>query len=514
MKNPLSYLHPKNENAPLIYLAILKFIFLLIFAGNYGIFRDEYYYIECSKHLAWGYVDQPPLSIFILFISRTLFGDSLLAIRIFAYIASCVTVFMSGLIAREMGGGKFAQGLTAFAVIFCGVILGTGSYFSMNAFDILLSAILFYYIIKLLKTGNKKLWLVIGLIFGIGLMNKLTFLFLGFGFAVGLILTKNRKYLLTKELWIGAAIAFLIVLPNIIWQMVNHFPTVEFMRNASEYKNARFSPISFLLGSFLELNPSSVILLIAALYFLFFNNEGKKFVLAAIIYLSVLLVFMVFNGKPYYMGVLYPVILASGAVGIDYLIQRYLKNWARYVLVIVFLLPGYLFALPFAVPVFNVDTFIKYSEATGIKPASGERSTLGKLPQFFADRFGWKDMVKKVAVAYNKLSDEEKKKVIIFGNNYGEAGAVNYYRKEFGLPEAISNHNSFWIWGVPKDYDGSVMIVIGSNLEDNSKHFEDVQLAASHRSKYGVPYENVDIFICRKLKGDLKDVWPKLKHFI
>ena len=447
MKNPITLLNPKNDNTTLFYLSLLKFIFLLVFAGNYGLFRDEYYYIACSKHLAWGYVDQPPLSIFILFISRSLFGDSLIAIRILAYIASCSTVFVSGLIARELGGGRFAQALTAVAVIFCGVILGSGSYFSMNAFDIMLSALMFYYLAKLLKTDNKKLWLVIGLIFGIGLMNKLSFLFLGFGLAVGLILTQNRKYFFSKELWFGALIAFIIILPNIIWQITNDFPTLEFMHRASQYKNSPTEPVAFFLGSLLELNPSSSILLLAALYFLFINKEGKKFILIAILYVSVFLVFLFNNGKPYYMGVLYPVILAAGAVGIDYLIQRYLKNWTRYVLVIVLLMPGYLFSLPFAVPVLNVDTFIKYSEATGIKPASGERSKLGLLPQFFADRFGWEEMAEKVAVAYNKLSDSEKKKVIIFGQNYGEAGAVDYYGKKYGLPGAISDHNSYWMWG-------------------------------------------------------------------
>lgn len=514
MKNPLKDFDPKSGNAILLYLSFFKLILLLIFAGNYGLFRDEYYYIECSKHLAWGYVDQPPLSVFILFISRSLFGESLIAIRITAYIAGSATVFVSGLIARQLGGGKFAQALTAAAVIFCGVILGTGSYFSMNAFDILLSALMFYHLIKLLKTGNKKLWLITGLIFGIGLMNKLTFLFLGFGLAAGLILTKNRKYFLSKELWLGTSIAFIIFLPNITWQVTNGFPTLEFIQRASQFKNAPMDPAAFFLGSLLELNPSSSILFLAAFYFLFFNNEGKKFILIAIMYAAVILVFILNNGKPYYMGVLYPVILAAGAVGIDYLIERYLKNWARTVLLVVFLMPGYLFALPFAIPVFDENTFIKYSEVTGIKPMSGERSELGLLPQFFADRFGWEEMVQKAAVAYNKLSDEEKKNVLIFGQNYGEASAVNYYRNKYGLPQAISSHNNYWIWGIPKYFNCEVLIIIGSNLEDNGEYFEDVKLAATHYNKYGMPYENVDIFICRKPKVNLKEVWHRIKNFI
>jgi len=504
---------PTSSTSILIYLALSKFLLMILFADNYGIFRDEYYYIECSKHLDWGFVDQPPLSALILFISRSLFGESLLAIRIFAYIAGCITIFMSGLIARELGGGKFAQSLSALAVIFCPVILGGGSYFSMNVFDVLLAALLFYYLIRLIRTENSRLWILIGLICGLGLENKLTFLFIGFGLATGLVLTKNRKYFLSKELWIGGAIAFLIFLPNIMWQMKNNFPTLEFMRNASTRKNVSFGFLDFFHGSMMELNPFYIILLAAAFYFFLFHKEGKRFAIFAWIYISIFVVFVLYGGKPYYMGVLYPMIIAAGVVGADLLIERYLRNWARYALVII-LIPAFIAITPFAIPILNVDAFINYSNALGIKPASGERSRLGVLPQFFADRFGWEEMVQETAEVYNKLSPDEKSKVIIVGQNYGEAGAVNYYREKYGLPLAVSPHNNYWLWGYPKDYTGEVMIIIGSNLEDNKEFFEEVEVAASHFSKYGMPFENVDIYVCRKLKIKLSDAWPKIKNFI
>ncbi len=513
MDNKKSALNLSGENAILLYISLFKFIILILFAGNYGLFRDEYYYIECSRHLAWGYVDLQPLSAVILFISRTLFGESILAVRIFAYLAGSVTVFMSGLIARELGGGKFAQALTAVAVIFCGVILGTSSYFSMNAFDILLSSLMFYYLIRLIKTENKNLWLLIGLIFGIGLMNKLTFIFLGFGLAIGLILTKNRKYFLTKELWLGAVIAVIIFLPNIIWQYVNGFPTLEFMHNAAVYKNASVGFTEFFVQHLMELNPISTILLLTAIYFLLSGDGEKKFSLLLWMYVSIFIVFALNNGKPYYMGVLFPVILAAGAVGIDILVEKYLRKWARVALLFI-LIPGFILTTPFSIPVLNVDSFIKYSDAMGIKPKSGERSQLGALPQFFADRFGWEQMVHDVAQAYNKLPDEEKRKVLIFGQNYGEAGAVNYYRNKYGLPPAISSHNNYWIWGYPKDYTGDVMIVIGSNIKDNSEFFQEVELAGTHYNKYGMPFENVDIFICRKPKMPISEIWKRIKFFI
>jgi len=502
-----------STNAILFYLSLFKLILLIVFAGNYGIFRDEYYYIEISKRLAWGYVDVQPLSEVILSVSRALFGDSIFGIRVFSYLAGSVIVFISGLIARELNGSKFAQIFTAFLVIFSGVVLGTSSYFSMNSFDILLSALMFYFLIRLINTNNAKLWLVIGLLFGLGLQNKLTFLFLGFGLAVGLMLTQNREYLKSKEIWIGAAIAFIIFLPNIIWQIANNFPTLEFMRNASAYKNKPMSLIEFTLNSLLELNPGYSLFILTGIYFLFFNKQGKAYSIIGWVYVSVFLIFVFNNGKPYYMGVLYPVILAAGVIGADYLIENYLRPFVRTVLVIL-VIPSVFIVTPFAVPVLNVESFIKYSETLGIKPESGERSELGKLPQFYADRFGWEEMVQKVASAYNMLSKEERKEALIFGQNYGEAGAANFYRKKYNLPQAISSHNNFWIWGYPKDYKGDILIIIGSNYEDNSEFFEDVQLVENHSNKYGMSYENVGIFICRKPKMPIKEFWEKIKNFI
>jgi len=150
----------------------------------------------------------------------------------------------------------------------------------------------------------------------------------------------------------------------------------------------------------------------------------------------------------------------------------------------------------------------------GMKPESDERSELGKLPQFYADRFGWEEMVQKVASAYNKLPENEKKEALIFGQNYGEAGAVNFYRNKYNLPLAISSHNNFWLWGYPENFKGEVLIVIGSNYEDNSEFFEDVKLVESHSNKYGMSYENVNIFICRKPKMPIKEIWGKIKFFI
>jgi hypothetical protein len=502
-----------SVNAILLYISLFKLILLIVFAGNYGIFRDEFYYIECSKNLDWGFVDQQPISVFLLAISRFIFGESLLGIRIFSYLAGSAIVFMSGIIARELGGTKFAQSFTALMVTFSGVVLGVSGYFSMNSFDILLSTIFFYYLVRLIKTQDSKIWIKIGIVFGLGLLNKLTFLFLGFGLFVGLILTQYRKELLNKYLWIGAGIAFIMILPNIVWQIANDFSTYEFIRNAALYKNQPMGFIDFTLNAMLELNPGFIPFLLIALYLLIFNKEGRKYLIIALIFFTMYLVFVINNGKPYYMGILYPALLAIGAVGADILIERYLKNYIRPLLLIL-VIPSALIVTPLAIPVLSVEDLVKFQNITGIKPASGERSELGALPQFFADRFGWEEMVEKVAEAYEMLSDEEKEKALVFGQNYGEAGAVDYYRDKYGLPDAISSHNNYWLWGYPEGYTGEVMIVIGSTREDNLEFFEEVELAASHRHPYAMPYENVDIFICRGLKIPMKELWKRAKRYI
>ncbi len=504
----------RNESGSLYFVPLLKFFFLLVFAGNYGLFRDEFYYIECSKHLAWGYVDQPPLSLFILYVSRAVFGESILGIRILSYAVSCGTVFISGLIAREMGGKKFSQILTQVCVVFSPVVLGGGSIYSMNSFDVFFAASAFYTLVKLIRTENLKLWLVFGIISGIGLQNKLSFLFIGFGTAVSLLLTKNRKYFLTKEIYIGALIALIIFLPHLIWQIQNGFPTIEFMRNAAERKNVRLGFAEFFVGSMMEMNPLYIILLLAAGWFLFFDREGKRFSFLALTYLVVLTVFVLNHGKPYYMGILFPPMIAAGVVGADSFIERHLKRIGRIILLAI-LVPSFVIITPFAIPVLSIEGYIKYSETLGIKPPSQERLRSSILPQFFADRFGWKEMAEKAGKAYNKLTDAEKKNAVIFAQNYGEAGALNYYSKEFGLPERIySPHNSYWFWGPPAMDEKTVAIIVGSNLKDNGEWFEEVGLSESHRNRYGMPYENVDIFICRKIKIPIKTAWRELKDFI
>jgi hypothetical protein len=501
------------------YIAVLKLILHLTSVSNYGYFRDEFYYIACSEHLAFGYVDQPPLSIFLLALVRGLFGDSLLAIRFLPALAGATTVFLAGLMARQLGGGRFAQGLAALSVVAAPVLLGnSGRYFSMNAFDILFWALAAYTILLLIKNNNTKLWLIFGVIAGLGLMNKYSMLFFGIGLAGALLLTSHRKHLVSKEFWLGGLVAFGIFLPHIIWEIKHGFPSLEFMRNATQLKIASVSPLDFFLGQFREVGFANALLWLGGLIYLFFHRRGRPFRLFAWMYVLVLGIMVTRNVKIYYLSPIYPVLLAAGAVAIETSIGKINWNWLKPV-VVSFIVAGGVIAAPFVIPVLPVETFIKYQSFLGIAPTPEERSELGELPQHYADMFGWEEMVATIAQVYRRLSPDEQADCIIYARNYGEAGAIDFFGTTYGLPEASCGHNNYWLWGPPK-WSGTAAIIFGvssdqeESFEDLRPYYKEVQHAATFTCKYCMPYENNrPIYICRGFQESVQDVWPNEKFF-
>ncbi len=503
----------KVSTAIILFFSVMKLLLHLAFNSGYGYFRDEFYYIACSENLDFGYVDHPPLIALITRFFTFLLGDSVFAIRIFPAVAGAVTVFFTGMITKELGGGKFALVIAGLASLFSPVLIAQSGYLSMNALDITLWTAALYTLVLIIKYDKEKFWIYFGLIAGIGLQNKISILFLGFGLGIGLLLTPNRKYFRSKYFWLGTGIAALIFLPHIIWQIVHGWPTLEFIANASAYKIKVTSPFEFVLSHFLELHPVSVILVFAGLVYFLINKENKKYRILPVIYLSVIVLFLFQNAKPYYMSVLIPLIIALGAAAVDLLTKSKLKFWLKTVMIII-ILPGYLWSVPLVLPVLSVDDYISYADYFGMKPSSGENHDLGLLPQHYADRFGWDEIVEAVKEAYDKLNEEEKQKALVFGQNYGEAGAVNLLGRKYGLPPAISSHNSYWLWGYPPDFTGDVLIVIGSNMEDNSRFFESVEHVSTASNKYAMPYENnLPVFICRDLKITPEVLWQRIKNF-
>jgi 4-amino-4-deoxy-L-arabinose transferase-like glycosyltransferase len=432
-----------NNHKILLILSSVYLIIHLIFINNYDYFRDELYYIACANHLAFGFIDHPPFVALIVFLETNLLGNSLIALRISSAIAGALTVLITGLMVKEIGGSVFTQILASICTIFSPVYLFLFHIISMNSFDIMFWTLALYILIKIIKSGNPKYWLWFGIIIGFGFQNKLSILFLLLGLGAGLILTPNRKYILNKYFWFGAAIAFIISLPNIIWQAVNGFPTIEFMRNASTLKNASISPLDFMKEQMLQAQPASFILMPGGLYWVFFTKTGKPYRLLGWIYLVILVFFISTTAKVYYLSPVYTVMFALGAVSLEQFVKRFNAGWLKPVVLTILIILGAATA-PLTLPVFPVDDLIAYSKSLGMTPSAGERSRLGELPQYYADMFGWRNMAEQVAKVYNTLTTEEQKHCGILAMNYGEAGAIDFFGKDLGLPHAICGHNSYW----------------------------------------------------------------------
>ena len=503
----------RGDTALLLYLALVKLIFHLAFSSGYGYFRDEFYYIACGEHLDWGYVDQPPLTPLLALITRALLGDSLLALRFFPAVAGAVLVFLTGLMARELGGGRFAQGLAAVATLAAPTYIANDHIFTVNAFDHVFWALGAYLVIRIVKEDNPKLWLVFGLVAGIGLQNKISVLFFGFGIFVALLLTAHRKYFLSKWLWFGGAVAFVIFLPYVLWQVQHDWPMLELLRRGQLYKNYPLSPFEFLQGQFIEMHPFNLPIWLAGLYFYLVSKQGKRYRVLGWTYVVILVVFLILKAKPYYFAPAYPMLLAAGAFTIETFVRERQWNWLKPATVTLLLLGGAAVA-PLAMPLLPVETYIRYQRFLGIEPPKTERHRFGKLPQLYADMFGWQEMVATVAKVYNSLPPEERAKCAIFTNNYGEAGAIDFFGGKYGLPKAISGHNNYWLWG-PGNYAGEIVITVGPRLEDVKKAFDQVELGATHVNEYAMPYESdLPIYICRKPKMSLPEVWPRTKNYI
>ena len=501
-------------------LAGAAFVAHLLVAGNYGYFRDELYYIACSDHLDWGYVDHPPLSILILKATRLIAGDSLYAIRFPAALAAALTVILTALIARRLGGGRFAQALAALAVALSPVVLGFGSLYSMNAFDLLFWALGAYVLVLILTGGSPRLWLLYGLIAGLGVMNKYSMLFFGAGTAGALLLTPRRRDLLQPWIWLGAIVAAVIVLPHVLWEIRRGWPTLEFIRNATEMKNAPLSIGGFLREQPLLTGLGQLLLSVAGIAW-FARARGNASLRAlAWMFPIVTAVLIAGNSKPYYLSPIYFPFMAAGAVAIEAASSDALR-WARPVVTAAVALFS-LVELPFVVPILPVDQFIRYQQALGVKPTGGERDEMGDLPQVYADMFGWQEMVAQVADVYARLTPDERQHTVIYVRNYGEAAALDFFGRRYGLPKATCAHNNYWYWG-PGDPDMRVAIVFGgrSTLEDNLAdlkgpgRFDDVTLAATTKCEHCRPSENRRmIFVCRGPHFTFQEIWPHERHFI
>ena len=496
--------------AVLLGPAIFKLALHLATIRGYGLHGDELYYIACSDHLDWGYVDHPPLSVALLKICRLIFGDSYFSIRLLPAIAGAGTVLLTGLLARRMGAGRFGQFLASVCAIVAGLYLGICHTFSVNALDLLFWVAAFHVMLSILSGGPARNWLWLGVVCGLGVENKVSMLFLGFALVTGLVLSRQRRLLLTRGPWLGGLVAGILVLPQIAWQIANGWPTLEFIHNAQTQKNLALPLLEFIKQQIFQVNPLTFPLWAAGLFFLLFHSRARSYRALGWCYLVLLALFVTQGGKPYYLGPVYSLLFAAGAVAVELAVRR---RWLRASL-LALLLAGGAAGAPMALPVLPVDGFIRYSRALGMKPSSGERFEEGDLPSYFANMFGWDELAGVVHSVYQSLPPEDQKRCAIFGQNYMQAGAIDYYGRKLGLPRALAGHNSYWLWGFG-DQSDEVMIIIGGRREDIAKAFGEIEQKAVFRNRYIQPmHSNQPIYVVRKPKMSLADIWPLIRFYI
>ncbi|GAC1667993.1 MAG: glycosyltransferase family 39 protein [Candidatus Acidiferrum sp.] len=491
-------------------LAAVGTLIHFLFNSSYGYFRDELYYAACGQHLAWGYVDHAPLVALVSRVSRGLFGDSLFSLRLFPALSAAAKVYLAGWMARELGGGRFAQALVALAVLFAPIYLTFDNFLSMNAFEPVFWMACAAILLRILNGGNEKLWLLFGVVAGVGILNKHSMLFFCSGLLAGMLLTRARRQFARTWLWLGAACAFLIALPNFVWEARHGWPTIALLHAVIGTKYVTVTPWEFIWQQTLLTSPVAAPIWIGGLWFLFVDSRGNKYSTLGWAYAVVLAEMIALHGKIYYLAPIYPMLLAAGAVWVESCVPRRALRWARPAIFAPLIAAGAI-AAPLAMPVLPVAMAVKYCRYWDVNAVRVEQMPIGDLPQLFGDMFGWREQVADVARVFDFLPDAERSECAVLAYNYGQAGAIDYFGRSLGLPAAISGHNQYGLWG-PRGYSGQTVVAIGFTGERLREFFDEVTPAALVANQYAMPEEtNLTIYVCHKPKKPLDQMWPKLR---
>ena len=496
--------------------ALVALVVRLVFYRGYGFFRDELYFIACGKHLAWGYVDHPPGTPFIAWASQEILGDTLFAIRFVPILFAVAQLILTGLTARVTGGGRYAQFLTCLCVFAAPQYFGT--WLNTDMFMTLGWAACAWVAARIFAGESQRLWLLFGLFAGLALQGKHAMLFFLIAFFAGIAVSPQRNLLLTRWPWYGAVIAFLIALPNIIWEYTHHWATYELLSNiAKSDKNIVLGPWPYLKSNLDSLGMLTVLVWVPGLIWCLFLKEGRRFRALGWIWIFSFVLFIVLKGKTYYLTPVYPMLFAAGSVAIESWFERMPRSVQLGIkpafAVIVFLRAA--IGWPFAMPMMPVEKFIAYEHALHAVPERTETVAVNELPQQYADMFGWPELAATVVKVYNSIPAGQRESCGIYGRNYGEAAAIDYFGPRLGLPHAISGHQSYWFWG-PAPYTGDCMIFIGKPPAALDGMYDSVTQVAETTQAYAMPYEyHRPIFLCRGKKfSSLHDLWPQMKFWI
>ena len=488
----------------LIGLALARLLLHLLANGNYGFHRDELAVWDDARHLAWGYIAYPPLTPFLAHVATALFGDSLTAFRLPAALAQSAAMLLGGLIARELGGRRLAQVVAALAIACAPLSMVMGSMLMYTSLDYLWVVLLAWAMLRVANGDASRGWLLGGLAIGLGMMTRYTMLFWVVGVVAGVLATPLRAHLRNPWLWAAVALSLLLFLPNAWWQWQHDFIYLDFARHLHERDVRIGRTDGFLVGQLsVGASPLTLPLWIAGLAWLAFAKAAARWRVLAWMYVVPLVLFLLVRGRDYYVAPGYPMLLAAGAVALESWISRMhprpaLRTRAGAGIVLACALATTaLVALPLA-PIGSAGWRISR-----------------RVHDTFAEQVGWPELVAQVARIYDALPADERAHTAIFANNYGEAGAIDRYGPQYGLPQAIGTVNSYWARG-PGEPSPQTVIVLGDDAEGISDTPATCTLAGKVQIPHGVENEesgHPDIFICRDFRVPVSTLWPAMPSF-
>ncbi|MEM9597080.1 MAG: glycosyltransferase family 39 protein [Acidobacteriota bacterium] len=499
---------PNALRSPALALAAIKLLMHLPFLGRFGYHHDELYFLACGQNLAWGYVDHPPLVPFLARLAHGLFGAWLPGLRLSATFAGVAAVALTVHLARRLGAGPFAQWCAGLAMLAAPVFVRTGNLLCIPAFEPLFWLGGAHLLVSVLRDDRPKLWLGLGAVAGLGLLNKHSMLFFGFGLVLALLATPHRRQLVSPWLWLGGAVAALVALPNLLWQVDNGWPTVEFLTRLNATTMDGISPWQFAFGQVMYMNFWTAPLWMTAVVAGLRGDPRRPERVFALMWVSIFLLLLTLGSKIYYLAPIYPILFAAGGGVLERFMAHSRLTWPK---------PAYLSALvlailsfaPLSLPMLSIDATDRYASALTLGAFDNAYELTGDLH----GQFGWPERADAVVEVYRSLTPEEQDAAYVITSWYGPAGALDYFGRPQGLPPVYSGHMSYHLWGPPPEPTGPV-IAFDIDMEELVLWFESVEVVRTVEIPEANPWNReMEITICRGPKVDWLELWPKVRNW-
>lgn len=484
-------------------LALINIAIHLAFYDNLEYHRDELLYFAMGLHPDFGYATTPPLISWLASVLQFIFGNTLFAVKILPALASGFMVILAVAITRELGGKFFAQVLTGVTIIFMPFTLRTFHLFQPVFLDLTFWTLILYFFIRYLNSKDDKYLFILGCVIGLSALNKYLVGILLLSLLIALLLTRQFEIFKKRNFYYAAALALVLFLPNLIWQITNDLRVIRHLQELNRYQLLNVDRVNFLIDQLLMPFAGSLVIIPGLIYLLY----NKKYRVLGYSAIFVILILLYLQGKSYYTLGVFPVLVAAGAVAIEKYVKPKIVQWSIPVIVVLLTLP----ILPMGLPVYNlagmVEYFKKLEDEHGLTLGRRfEDGSIHSLPQDYADQIGWEELTKVTYNAYKNL--EMKDKTIIFADNYGEASAISIIGKKYRLPEALSFNDTYWYWK-PENLDPGIqnLIYINNELGDDvAKLFNQITIAGSITNKDAREY-GTKVYLCQKPKRDVNILW-------